>query len=96
MNRALALLLFSLMLASCGGYTETIQKAEKGYLKFVGNTAETTITIDDGSAFSYNPEIELYQVRPGRHIVKVFRNNQVIVNRIIIVENEITTEIIVP
>ncbi len=96
MKHIIALLFASVLLSSCGGYTETVQKAGKGYLKFVGNTEELMITIDDGSPFAFDPEIELYQVGPGKHSVKVTRENQVVVNRTIIVDSEITTEITVP
>jgi hypothetical protein len=96
MKQAIAVVLVSILLMSCGGYTETIQKAEKSYLKFVGNTTAIMITIDDGAPFAYNPEIELYQVKPGKRQVKIVRNNQIIVNRTITLDNQTTFEIPVP
>jgi hypothetical protein len=97
MRTVLAVLLLSMVVFSCGGYTTgTIQKVEKGFLKFVGNPQGVMITIDEGTPFAYNPEIELYSLAPGKHTVKVSRNNQMLVNRTIILDNQVTMEIEVP
>lgn len=90
-------LMLAFLLASCGGYNETItQKADKSYLKFVGVTTEATVTIDGGEAFKLNPKIEVYQLTPGKHRVTIYRNNQLVVDRNIILDNQATMEVQIP
>ncbi len=97
MKTLLAALIFSVTLISCGGYTSgTIQKSEKGFLKFTGKTEAIMISVDAGTRFAYDVKIDLYEVKPGRHTVTVYRNNQIVVDRIVIVDNQTTFEIEVP
>ena len=97
MKEIIAALIFSFTFVSCGGYTTgTIQKAEKGFLKFTGDKEAVMISVDDGTRFPYDMKVELYEVKPGRHTIKVYRDNQIIVDRIIIVDNQTTFEIEVP
>ena len=97
MKAIIGLIILCITLGSCGGYTTgTIQKSEKGFLKFTGNTTGVMISVDDGTQFPYNPKVELYEVKPGKHAVKVYRNNEVVVDRTVIVDNQITFEVDVP
>lgn len=97
MKLIISAFILSMTLVSCGGYTTgTIQKAEKGFLKFTGNTQAIMISVDDGTQFSYDVKIDLYEVKPGRHTIKVYRNNQPIVDRVVVVDNQTTFEIEVP
>lgn len=96
MKKLLPVLLFTLFASGCG-YNESIsQKADKGFLKFVGNTEQVQVVIDEGEPFVPEKNIDLYQLSPGRHNVKVMRNNAVVVNRVIILDNKTTMEINVP
>jgi hypothetical protein len=38
----------------------------------------------------------LYEVKPGRHAVKVYRNNELVVDRTVIVDNQTTFEVDIP
>ena len=98
MKLIIAVVIISLTFISCGGgyTTGTIQKAEKGSLKFTGNTQGISISIDNATQIAYDPKIELYELKPGKHAVKIFRNNQIIVDRVVIVDNHTTFEIDVP
>src|ERR1043165_3964007 len=97
MKSTLFLIVLSIALAACGGSrSDVTQKADKGYLKFVGNPAGTSFTVDDGPRVVYDPKIELYEVRPTSHDVKGYRNDAVIVTRTILVDNENIFEIEVP
>jgi hypothetical protein len=97
MKGVIAALFLSVTLISCGGYTSgTIQKAEKGFLKFSGNKEAIMISVDDGAPFPYDLKIDAYEVKPGRHTIKIFRNNQIIVDRTIVVDNQTTFEIELP
>ena len=95
-NISLALL-FCLALTSCGGYQETItQKSEKSFLKFTGTTAGASFTIDGGELVTIDKGDFIYQVKPGKHEIKVYRTNQIIVNRSVFVDSQATMEVEVP
>ncbi len=97
MKLSMFIFLISFLFISCGGYNEgVVQKAEKGFLKFVGDINTVTVAIDEGEGFSLDPKIEVYQVKPGKHSLKVYRNNQLIVNRVVLVDNQTTMEIQIP
>jgi hypothetical protein len=91
------LLLSVLVFSACGGYTEgVVQKAEKGYLKFVGNVQSVTVVIDNGDSISLEATSQAYQVKPGPHEIKAMRGGQLILNRSIVVDNQTTVEVEIP
>ena len=97
MKHILMTFILSLLLISCGGYrTSIIEKDNAGYLKFTGNTSNVTITLNDENEFQLDPETELYKVEPGQYNLKAFRDNNLLIDRIIIVEKQTTIEIEVP
>ncbi len=97
MKKSILFILLSLFIISCGGYnTEVLIKDHKGYLKFTGNTNNISISVDDKQSFIPQREVELYELEPGTHNIKVYRNTDILVNRTIIVDAEVTTEIEVP
>jgi hypothetical protein len=97
MKAVIAALIIVLAFASCGGYTTgTIQKSEKGFLKFEGNKEAVMISVDDGTRFPYDIKTDLYEVKPGKHTIKVYRGDKIVVDRIIIVDNQTIFEIEVP
>jgi len=78
-------------------YTSTTTlKADTAYLKFTGRVKEITISINDGKEFSFNPKIDLYEVKPGKVSVKVYRGDRILVDRTIFVDNHATFEVNVP
>jgi hypothetical protein len=87
----------SLILSSCGGYnTGILQKSDKGFIKFSGNTVGMSISLDDGVRFTKDEKVDLIELKPGKHNIKVYREESLMVNRIIIVESQNTVEIEVP
>jgi hypothetical protein len=97
MKFSIPIILVSLFIISCGGYnTGIVQKTEKGFFKFVGNINSVTVAIDDGEGLSLDPKTEVYQVKPGKHSIKIYRNNQLILDRVVIVDNQSTMEIQIP
>ena len=77
--------------------TGSIQRAEKSYLKFLGNHHSVSVTIDNNNSFNLSTtEDKLYQLSPGKHTLKIYRNNNLIVTRIIFLEDHGTMEIIIP
>lgn len=82
---------------ACGGYNQGIvQQAEKGYLKFIGNTQDVKVVIDDGGEIALVDKNHVYQVKPGRHEVKAFRSGHLVLNRIVVLDNQTTMEIEIP
>ena len=78
----------------------TIQRAEKSYLKFIGNSDGVSVIIDDNNSFKLSDNAKnkdmVYTLRHGKHKLKVFRNNNQISERIIFLEDNGTMEIILP
>jgi hypothetical protein len=99
-----------LIIASCGYKEGIIQPSDKSYLKFSGNVENVSVQIDNGEPFvlkSYitqsggqerkiRPDKKLYQVSPGRHTIKIFRDGILIVDRILILDNNVIKEILIP
>jgi len=101
--RVIPIFIVCLVFCACsGGYVESVtQKSEKGFLKFTGNTQSVTVSIDGKDAFPLVPAKDsdkevVYEVKPGNHRVTVFRNNQMIVDRTVYVDNQVTMEINIP
>lgn len=87
----------SFLLMSCGGYnTGIIQKSENGFIKLTGNTVGVSLSVDDGGRFTKDTEVDLIEIKPGKHTIKIYRDDILRVNRIIIVENQNIVEIEVP
>ncbi len=99
-------------LSSCGYKEGIIQKAEKSYLKFVGNWQNALVQIDDTAQFKLesfivsnsetgttekkSPEDNLYQLSPGKHTIKIYKDGVIVVNRILLLENQAIMEVFVP
>jgi len=84
--RNLVIIIFSILfLTSCGGYkTGVLEKESSGYIKFTGNTLNASVEIGESIKFSINPETDLY------------RDNNLIVDRVLIIQSQNTIELEVP
>ena len=94
-----------------GVKTGVVQKAETSYLKFTGGTSgndygNVSVIIDDGQ-YSFDlftndgnaktaKKQTLYKINPGKHRIKIYRNNNLLIDRVIFVEDQVTTEINIP
>jgi hypothetical protein len=106
MKRVILLVLGIMVLHACGYQEGIIQKGEKSFIKFTGHWENVSVQIDDIDQFvlktgsdaerSSNNENKQFQVSPGRHSIKVFRDGNLIVNRILLLDNQTTTEVIIP
>ena len=97
MRGFLILIVSIILFTSCGGYkSEVLEKESAGYIKFLGNIINTSVEIDQSTQFNINPEIELYKLTPGKHTIKIYRNNNLLVERIIIIQSQNTIELEVP
>ena len=50
----------------------------------------------DGQRSPVDKKNKLYQISPGKHNVKVYRDGQLIVNRILILDNNVIKEVQIP
>jgi hypothetical protein len=95
--KALVLLPIIALFVSCGGYNEgVVQKSEKGFLKFSGRYDRITVVIDNGESITHENKELVYELKPGKHQVKVYRSGQLVIDRIVFVDNQTTTEIEIP
>jgi hypothetical protein len=106
MKKVILLLLGILILHACGFQEGIVQRAEKSFIKFSGNWADVSVQIDDMNQFvlksgadsekSSGDDNKLYQLSPGKHSIKVYRDGNLIVNRILFLDNQATAEVIIP
>jgi hypothetical protein len=103
MKKVILILLGILILQACGYQEGIVQKGEKSFIKFAGNWANVSVQIDDMNQFVLQSGTEsnagdnkLYQISPGKHSLKVYRDGSLIVNRILFLDNQATAEVIIP
>lgn len=107
MKKILFLFFGILFIVSCGGYKEGIvQKSDESFLKFTGNWQNVTVQIDDLPPFIFEKQDKsekrkskkeiLYQISPGKHIIKVYRGGRLLVNRILFLDNHVIKEVRIP
>lgn len=95
MMRFIILLLVTSLIFACGYTTGTIQKAEKSFIVFSGNLENVKIHIDELEPFIPSKGRH-YEMAPGKHTLLAYREGKLLLKRIIILENQVTTEIKVP
>ena len=103
MKKIILLLLGILILHACGYQEGIVQKGEKSFIKFAGNLENVSVQLDDMNQFvlksgseSGTDDNKLYQVSPGKHVLKVYRDGNLIINRILFLDDQATAEVIIP
>jgi hypothetical protein len=108
MKKVILLFLGIMVLYACGYQEGIIQKGEKSFIKFSGNWKNISVQIDDMDRFVLKSGSDseqssgddnnnkLFQISPGKHSIKVFRDGNLVVNRILLLDNQTTTEVIIP
>ena len=84
-----------LLVWGCGYTTGTLQKADKSFLAFSGNLENVRVHVDDTEPFTPDRGKQ-YQVSPGMHTVMAYRDGQLLVDRLVILQNQTITEINIP
>ena len=88
---AVALALF---ISGCGSKEGVRTEAQKSYLYFSGNTSGALVSIDKGEEFSVKAgSNNQYGVKPGKHLVEISRDGNLIIKREIYVGDGIAKEI---
>lgn len=110
MKKALFIVCGVLLIVSCGYKEGVIQRADRSYLSFTGNLDNVSVQLDNAEPFtlqSYgvdsdgqrrhmNVNNKLYQVSPGKHTIKVYRDGQLVVNRILLLDTDVIKEVHIP
>jgi len=84
---------------ACGYQAGIIQKADKSFFKFTGNRENVSIVIDELEPFvleGKNGNKMLYQTSPGKHSLKVYRNGNLLIDKVLLLENQATMEVQIP
>lgn len=88
------------VLFSCGYHTGVVQKTGVGYLQFSGawDADEITVQVDDRQPFKLKTSdaATLFETTPGKHSLKVFRNEKIVVDRVVFLESQATFEVKIP
>ena len=83
-----------LFLSGCGYKEGVSNTAQKSYLYFSGDTINTLVSIDGGEKFSVKPgENNQYSIKPGKHLIEVYRNGSATLKRTIYIADGIAKEI---
>ncbi len=97
-----------LYLSGCSSsYESTTQIEEGAYIQLSGNFLNGTLIIDDDLQVDLLEEntktfkiqgqvVAKFPISTGKHIIKIIKDNQVVVNRIIYVSNKTVFEVVVP
>ena len=110
MHLLTVVLLFSASILGCGYIEGTVQKSEKSYLWFTGNTENAVVYIDNVEFVRLSPSYYIdesgakkqkaepihYQVDPGKHEIRVEKDGKVRVKRIMMLGNQMIKEIEIP
>lgn len=114
-RRAIFIVGAAVMIAGClngCGYVEgVVQKSEKSFLWFTGNTENAVVYIDNKEFTRLTASYAIdektgektrkegqvhYQLEPGKHEIRIERDGKVLVNRVLILGNQMTKEINIP
>lgn len=86
--------IFLILLSGCG-YKEGVSSAQQeSYIFFSGNTNNVMVSIDSGKHFSVESgKVNQYSVKPGKHLIEVYKNGSIIVKREIFLGDGVAKEI---
>jgi len=90
------LMLLLLLLSACGGYqATTVQKDEVSYVKFVGDWKGVEVHIDNLEPIQLADQNK-YGLAPGKHSIKVFRGERLLLNRVLFISDQEVREVRIP
>ncbi len=88
--------LFLLFFSVGCGYVEGAKTStQKSYIYFSGNATNLLVSIDKSEKFVINPDDRKHQyaLKPGKHLVEVYKDNAIILKREIFLSDGIIKEI---
>jgi hypothetical protein len=79
---------------SCSYNQGVVQKDEIAFLKLTGNVENISIQIDNGEILPIiSKDNTVYEIKPGVHIIRVRRDSEIIVERKLFFDNQVTREV---
>jgi len=86
--------LFLLFLSGCGNKSGIVTSSQKSYIYFIGKTSDVVVSVDKGSKFNIeNGQKNQYAMKPGKHLIEIYRNGSIVVKREIFLGDGISKEI---
>ena len=87
-------ILMSLGFSACGYKEGVATTTAKSHLYFTGDTSKIVISVDNGEKFPIKAGRDnLYNIEPGKHLVQVYREGELILKMKIFVSDGISKEI---
>ena len=96
MKKIILMLGLSIFLSFTGcGYKEgTLTATQKSYLYFTGDVSNAVVSIDGGESFKViSGKNNQYSIKPGKHLVEVYRDGKIVVKRELYIGDDIAKEI---
>lgn len=91
-------LIMALVIGGCASHQGVVLKDGKANLQLVGQCDGVSLQIDKNDPISVDGDCEdsIYSVNPGRHVLKVYRNGALILERLIYFSTGETSEVALP
>jgi len=87
-------LITAILLSGCGYKEGVVTTTQKSYLYFTGDINNIMVRVDEGDKFNVKAgKNNQYSLKPGKHLVKIYRNNKLIIKREIFISDGIAKEI---
>jgi len=81
-------------ITGCGYKEGVVTPDQKAYLYFSGNVTDVKVAVDNSEGFQVEEgRNHQYKINTGKHTVKIYRGNEMIVNRDIFVSDGVGKEI---
>ncbi len=83
-----------LSFSGCGYKEGTVTATQKSYLYFTGNVSNVVVSLDGGERFNVIAgQNNKYSIQPGKHLIEVYRNGDIVVKRELYIGDDIAKEI---
>ncbi|HKK00796.1 MAG TPA: hypothetical protein VJ955_01400 [Desulfuromonadales bacterium] len=109
LKRLVMALCMALLLAGCGYVSGVRQSDDMSYVEFTGNWTDATVQFDQLKPFKLEYVIDQssdtgkmvrpylkYGLSPGRHVITVTRDGELLLHRVVFLGDHQTMEVIVP
>ncbi len=91
-------LILALLLGGCASHQGVVLKDGKANLQLLGQCEGVSLQIDENDliAVAGNCENSIYSINPGRHVVKLYRNGTMVLERLVYFSSGETSEVTLP
>ena len=88
----------ALLFTGCSSSSGTLSREPVSFLRISGVVGNLTAIIDELPSVSLDPEHKLntLQLRPGKHRIRIVRDQTTLVDRMVLISDQQTLEISVP